>query len=62
MAKLKMTIVTEWEVDDLTHYDAKTIEEAAENQQAWIDSGDHMVEDVLGYCKDMTVKIEVVKD
>ena len=37
--KLKATITAEWEVKELSHYDALTIEEAAMNQQKWLDEG-----------------------
>jgi hypothetical protein len=58
--RLRITITSEIEVTDLSHYDATTLEEAAANQQKWIDNGDHDPLDFMDW-DEASIKVEPVK-
>lgn len=61
MGRLKI-IVTGYvsvEGDDLRHYDASTLEEAAANQQTWVNAGRMGVGDVLLECEDVEITVTV---
>lgn len=60
VGKLRVTIVTEFEVDDLEDYDAKSMEQAAENAARWIDEGYNSVFDYVDV-ETSKVTIEVAK-
>lgn len=62
MSKLRATIVVEWEVEDLSHYDATTIEEAARNQQRYCDEGTVGPFDLLAWGEDASVRVEPVPE
>lgn len=58
--KLRFTVTSVIEVEDLKLYEANTIEQAAKNQQAWIDDGIADIMDCMGDMWD--VKVEAVKE
>lgn len=58
--RLRITVTAEIEVTDLADYDAKTLEEASENQQRWLDDGEALIEEVLG--DDCSVTVEAVPE
>ena len=60
--KLRATITVEWTVHNLEHYDARTLEEAAINQQATYNQGDCDSMDILGWGEKVTVEISPVRE
>lgn len=60
VGKLRATLVVEWEVEDLYHYNAKTMEQAAAMTQKQFDDGDASLEDVASWGNFISVKIEVI--
>jgi len=59
--KLKAKIEIEWPVEDLEHYNATTLAEAAKNQQRIFDEGGVGVEDLIAWSEVTKVRIEPVK-
>lgn len=57
--KLRVTITTEWEVEDLAHYEASTIEEAARNQEKWLNEDKSELAYFVG--EESKIKVEAVK-
>jgi hypothetical protein len=60
--KLRYTMVMECYVSFLSHYEASTLEEAARNQQLWIDDGISDIIDIVLNSDIQSVKVEPVKD
>jgi hypothetical protein len=61
VGKLRVTIVTEFDVDDLEDYEAESIEQAAQNAAKWIEEGHNSVFDYVDN-ETSVIKIEVVKE
>jgi len=57
--KLRITAVVECEVEDLAHYEAATLEEAARNQQQWIDEGACTIGDIFD-TEDVKITVEAL--
>ena len=60
--KLRAVITAEWEVDDLEHYQATTLQEAAERQQKAYEEGEIGALDFLSWGEFVKVKIEPVEE
>ncbi len=56
--KLKAIIVVEWEVTDLQHYSANTIQEAAELTQKQWDDCEIAVEDLTAFGTIVSVEVK----
>ena len=64
MAKIRATIVLEWDVpeEDLDHYEAKKIEDAAKFEQRMYDENIHSVEDFISFAEEnISVKVEGIE-
>lgn len=57
--KMILTVKVEWDVDDLSDYEAETLEEAVKNQRQWIEDGTADIYDMLDGCE--IVSLEGVK-
>jgi hypothetical protein len=62
--RLRVTIVAEWKVrkKDLAYYEARTIEEAAANQQKWVDENEVDIGDIAGVAESVTCTVEAVSN
>lgn len=60
VGKLKVTITSVFDVEDLEDYEAETLEEAAKNTQRWIDNFEHEKQDYVD--EDSVVVVEVYKE
>lgn len=60
--KLKYTFVFELEVDHLADYEATTLEEAAKNEQQWINEGSTDVYDLIGGANYVQATVEAIHD
>ena len=60
VGKLRVTIVSEIDVDDLTQYEAETLEQAAENAQTYIREGFNSAIDYIDF-DNMQVFIDPIK-
>lgn len=61
--KLRLTIVTEIVVDDLSHYgEAKTLEEAAKSTKKMFEDGSVGAEEMLAWGNHHEITVEAVKD
>jgi hypothetical protein len=56
--KLRYTLVMEQRVRFLEHYEASTLEEAAKNQQKWLDDGVSDILDIVLNSDIKSVKVE----
>lgn len=64
MAKIRATIVLEWDVpeEDLDHYEAEKIEDAAKFEQRMYDENIHSVEDFISFAEEnISVKVEGIE-
>jgi len=61
VGKLRLTVVTEWEVEDLEHYEAKTMQEAADLTRKQLDQGDVGFDEAVNWGDITSFKVEVVK-
>jgi len=61
VGKLKITIVSEIDVDALEQYEAETLEQAAENATKYIKEGYNSIIDYIDFDA-ATFNIEVVKE
>jgi hypothetical protein len=58
--KFRYTLVMEQRVRFLEHYEASTLEEAAKNQQKWLDDGVSDILDIVLNSDIQSVKVEAV--
>jgi hypothetical protein len=58
--KLRITVVCDLEVEDLSDYEATTIEEAAANQKRWFDDQPGLVTEVFGWHQIQEIKVEPI--
>ena len=58
--KLRITVVVEQDVDSLVDYEATTLEEAATNQQEWLDNGSSSLWELIDFADEVTIKVEPV--
>jgi hypothetical protein len=61
VGKLKITIVSEIDVDDLEQYEAETLEQAAENATKYIKEGYNSIVDYIDFDA-ANFNIEAVKE
>lgn len=60
--KLKWTVVFEIEVGDLKHYNADTLQEAAQNQKQVIEEGLMSLDDCIAFGNILSYDIEPVEE
>jgi len=59
VGKLRLTIVMEWSVEELAHYQAKNIQECADSVQQQLDEGELKFEDAITWGDVILSKVEV---
>ena len=55
--RLKITVTGYIEVSNLDHYNASSIQEAAKNQQAWLEEGDACPLELLDFAAGRIVEV-----
>ena len=60
IGKLRATIVLEWEVTELEHYNAKSLEEAAKLTQDQLNTGDLGLYDLNEFGNQVSATVEAV--
>lgn len=60
--KIRVTVTGTITVFDLHHYDASTLEEAANNQAEWLRDGSAGIDDILGCSDDLAFSVDPVYD
>jgi hypothetical protein len=58
--KFRYTLVMEQQVRFLEHYEASTLEDAAKNQQKWLDDGVSDILDIVLNSDIQSVRVEAV--
>ncbi len=58
--ELKIIITATIDVENLAHWQATTLDEAAENQQCWLEDGTTMPAEVIEFAHTVTTKVEPV--
>jgi hypothetical protein len=61
IGKLRLTVVSEWVVDNLKHYNAENLQQAADVTNRQLNEGDASFEDAMGWEAITSFKVEVVK-